>query len=124
MPKPKDKWSAQRLVICTWITELRLSQIAERKGNIISEELAMRSIREKELEVIQEQFFQFLKENNDDIDHLAVFNLLQTHGKVKECIEFAKTTGSHKELIIHYLNNHEYRKALEHMQLIKDKKVR
>ena len=76
MPKPKDKWSAQRLVICTWITELRLSQIAERKGNIISEELAMRSIREKELEVIQEQFFQFLKENNDDIDHLAVFNLL------------------------------------------------
>ena len=24
-PKPKDKWSAQRLVVCTWITELRLS---------------------------------------------------------------------------------------------------
>lgn len=65
-----------------------------------------------------------MKDNNDDIDHLAVFNLLQTHGKVKECIEFAKTTGSHKELIIHYLNNHEYKKALENMKLIKDKKVR
>ena len=84
----------------------------------------MRQIREEELKIFQQQFYQFLKENNDDIDHLAVFNLLQTHGKVKECIEFAKTTGSHKELIIHHLNNHEYRKALEHMQLIKDKKVR
>ncbi len=27
-PKPKDRWSAQRLVICTWIAELMLSKIA------------------------------------------------------------------------------------------------
>ena len=51
------------------------------------------------------EFFDFVKQNNDDIDHLAIFSLLQSHGNIKECIEFAKKTDSHKELIIHYLNS-------------------
>lgn len=53
VPKPKDKWSAQRLVVCTWIAELRLSQIAERKSNIMGDDATVRMVREEELKVIQ-----------------------------------------------------------------------
>ena len=65
-------------------------------------------IKEQEIKILKKEFFDFVKDNSDDLDHLAIFNMLQSHGKVKECIEFATTTGSHKELIVHYLNNKEY----------------
>lgn len=81
-------------------------------------------IKKEEIKVLKNDFFDFVKKNNDDLDHLAIFNLLQSHGKVKECIKFAHSTNSHKELIIHYLNNQEYEKALTSMQMIEDKKVR
>ena len=81
-------------------------------------------MKAQEMAVFQKEFFKFVQDNNEDIDHLAIFTLLQSHGSVKECIEFAKKTGSHKELIVHYLNIHEYEKALANMELIKDKKLR
>lgn len=73
---------------------------------------------------MKQQFFDFVQKNHEDLDQLAIFNLLQSHGKLEECIQFAKATGSHKELIIHYLNNKEYDNALLNMQMIEDKKVR
>lgn len=76
------------------------------------------------MKVLEQEFFTFVQENNDDLDHLAIFTLLQSHGKVKECIQFATSTNSHKELIVHYLNNGEYESALLNLTLIEDKKVR
>ena len=73
---------------------------------------------------MSKEFFAFVQTNNDDLDHLAIFTMLQSHGKVKECIQFATATGSHKELIVHYLNNKEFEKALLNMQMIEDKKLR
>ena len=95
-------------------------------GPKMDEEVARQQamIKVQEIKILQQEFFTFVHKNNDDIDHLAIFTLLQSHGKVKECIEFAKKTGSHKELIIHYLNNKQHDKALLNLQMIEDKKVR
>lgn len=66
---------------------------------------SQKEMMQAELKILKKEFFDFVKQNNDDIDHLAIFSLLQSHGNIKECIEFAKKTDSHKELIIHYLNS-------------------
>ena len=36
------------------------------------------------LSCLKKEFFDFVKDNSDDLDHLAIFNMLQSHGKVKE----------------------------------------
>lgn len=50
--------------------------------------------------------------------------MLQSHGKVEECIYQAEQTDSNKQLIIHFINKKEYVKALSKLELISDKKIR
>lgn len=119
--------------MCTWIAELMLSKIAAisnthkiQRDHMMDEAIVRQQeqIKKEEIKILKQDFFTFVQTNNEDLDHLAIFTLLQSHGKVQECIEFAKKTGSHKELIIHYLNNKQFDKALLNLQMIEDKKVR
>ena len=81
-------------------------------------------IKEQEIKILKKEFFDFVSENKEDLDSQSIFTMLQSHGKVKECIEFATSTGSHKELIVHYLNNKEFEQAIRNLQYIEDKKLR
>lgn len=46
--------------------------------------------------------------------------MLQSHGKINECIRFAEDIGSHEAVIAHYVNKQEYAKALEKVERIPD----
>lgn len=52
----------------------------------------------------KEEFRTFLKNNKDNIHEPTLYQLLQTHGKIQECINFADDIGSYENLIVHYIN--------------------
>ena len=53
--------------------------------------------------------------------HETVFQLLQSHGKINECIRFAEDVGAHEAVIVHYINKQEYKRALEKIERIPDR---
>jgi hypothetical protein len=50
--------------------------------------------------------------NSNDIHQATIFQVLQSHGKIDECIKFAEDVKSYETVIIHYINKQEYEKAL------------
>jgi hypothetical protein len=49
--------------------------------------------------------------------------MLQSHGKIKECIKFAEAVKCYQKLIIHYINKGEFLKALEKIESIQDTEI-
>ena len=55
----------------------------------------------------QNDFHVFLKTHAGGLGqagHETVFQLLQSHGKINECIRFAEDVGAHEAVIMHYIN--------------------
>jgi vacuolar protein sorting-associated protein 18 len=53
-----------------------------------------------------------------------VFQLLQSHGKINECIRFAEDVGAHEAVIVHYINKQDYVRALEKVERIPDRQMK
>ena len=56
--------------------------------------------------------------------HQTVFQLLQSYGKIAECIKFAENVGAHETVIVHHINKQEFTKALEKIERIPDRKTK
>jgi vacuolar protein sorting-associated protein 18 len=72
---------------------------------------------------LKNELWQFIKSNGKDIDQDTIFQMLQSHGKIKECIHFAEAVGCYQKLIVHYINKQEFLKALEKIESIQDNEV-
>jgi hypothetical protein len=46
--------------------------------------------------------------------------VLQSHGKIEECIQFAEDVKNYETVIVHYINKQDYKKALEKVFNITD----
>ena len=42
----------------------------------------------------------------------TIFQVLQSHGRIDECIEFAEKIKRYDTVIVHYINKQDFRKAL------------
>ena len=78
--------------MCTWIAELMLSKIAAisnthkiQRDHMMDEAIVRQQeqIKKEEIKILKQDFFTFVQTNNEDLDHLAIFTLLQSHGKVQ-----------------------------------------
>lgn len=49
--------------------------------------------------------------------------MLQSHGKIKECIQFAEVCGCFQKLIVHYINKGDFLKALEKIESVQDTEI-
>jgi len=50
--------------------------------------------------------------------------LLQSHGKIDECIQFAEDVENYETVIVHYINKQEYHRALQKVCEIKEAEER
>ena len=48
----------------------------------------------------------------DSLDDKTSIQILQSHGRFKECLEFAEKLGKHEEIILNYINEKDYAKAV------------
>lgn len=96
----------QRKVLCTWIVELQLTRINETKANNtpqLTQSTGLDSDDQLQLQILAEAmrkniadmeaaFHRFLVENGEDLDQDTVLQLLQSHGKIDDCIKYADAT--------------------------------
>jgi len=122
-PKREDLYP-QRMLLYTWIVELKLNQINSLQAQhaAATTPAEARSLDE-DIQYKQKKFYEFLKEHASSLGHAGhetVFQLLQSHGKINECIRFAEDVGAHEAVIMHYINKQDYRRALEKVENIPD----
>lgn len=57
---------------------------------------------------MRENLNQFLIENKEDLDENTVYHIMQTHGRLKDCMKYAKLKGSYDVVIQCDLNEDNY----------------
>lgn len=58
------------------------------------------------------------------MDEETIFQLLQSHGKIEDCIRYAELIERFDTVIVHFINKQEYDVALNKVTEIKDKAKR
>ena len=61
-----------------------------------------------------------LENNLDVINEDLVYLIMQSHGRIQNLINFADKKGNLEMIIIHYLSEENYDKALEYLKNVKD----
>ena len=118
----------QRMLLYTWIVELKLNQLNALQAKLAttSDAAAVRALDEDIANKTQ-KFHEFLKLHAARLGqsgHETVFQVLQSHGKINECIRFAEDVGAHEAVIVHYINKQEYKRALEKVERIPDRQTK
>lgn len=67
-----------------------------------------------------DEFRAFLAEHKDNVDEETIFQVLQSHGKINECIKYAELIERYDTVIVHYINKQEHDKALQKVTEIKE----
>lgn len=67
---------------------------------------------------MEKDFHKFLVENSEDLDQDTILQLLQSHGKINDCIKYADSMKQYQKLIVHYINKGEHKKALKKLNKI------
>ena len=65
-----------------------------------------------------------MKEFKNDFDKNTLYQILQSHGKIDECIQYAESVNHFETVIVHYVNKKEYETALKKLVQIEDGKQR
>lgn len=66
----------------------------------------------------------FLNEHKENMNEETVFQVLQSHGKIDECIEYAEMIQRYDTVIVHYINKQEHTRALQKVSEIKEEETR
>jgi len=63
----------------------------------------------------------FLNDHKDNVNEETIFQVLQSHGKIDECIEYAELIERYDTVIVHYINKQDHVRALQKVTEIKEK---
>lgn len=71
--------------------------------------------------VVKEEWVKYYKDllseisstYKDSLEDKTCIQILQSHGRFKECLEFAEKLGKHEEIILNYINEKDYGKAVQ-----------
>lgn len=102
----QEKLKPQKLLLCTWIVELKLNEI-----NDLLSKMEDENLRPIEKAHINDQyqtklitFNSFLSKHKQDVNEETIFQVLQSHGRINECIEYAEMIERYDTVIVHYIN--------------------
>lgn len=89
-------------MLVTWLVEIEMTKINEFKASNPSnltkpmdqvDEAAMIQFEQQKIvvDIMESDFHKFLVDNSDDLDQDTILQLLQSHGKINDCIKYADT---------------------------------
>jgi len=67
---------------------------------------------DKTCRVKQQSFDSFLSANKENVNEETIFQVLQSHGKIDECIKYAELIKRYDTVIVHYINKQDHVRAL------------
>ena len=118
----------QRSILCSWLCELQLGKItklkSESEGIIAEIEKAQKQLITELYDKEIEKFNIFLEEYQNDLESETVFQLLQSHGRLNDCLLFSSLKKDYEMIALHYINKHDYKQAIEVINNIDKEKLR
>ena len=109
----------QTTILCAWLVEIYLKKLSALREWVEAEEKVKRVDnveRAKEAEEsLQDEFEDFLRERKLYLDPLrsTIFDLMSSHGRVKELLAYARIIEDHERVITHHMQRGEYDKAVD-----------
>eukprot|EP01083_Nonionella_stella_P063753 165705_1 len=93
----------QRVILATWLTEMHLSRMNSARQTDVEDECSA-----------VQAFESFLKSYRNTLSNCkqVIFDLIASHGRSKQLVEFARIMQDYKWVINHYITNHEYKMAI------------
>eukprot|EP00002_Diphylleia_rotans_P023649 TRINITY_DN4651_c0_g1_i3.p1 TRINITY_DN4651_c0_g1~~TRINITY_DN4651_c0_g1_i3.p1 ORF type:complete len:921 (+),score=186.87 TRINITY_DN4651_c0_g1_i3:58-2820(+) len=98
--KPTD--ITQRTLLCTWLVEIYLDQLNSLEANV----------KEKQRDLVLDEFRQFLDENKKCLNEKTVFELISSHGRVDDMLYFATIIENFERVISHHIQKGDFLSAL------------
>ncbi len=85
------------MILCTWLTELKLDKLnrvgAAAEGELPENASALKKVQKQEAIDLQkkaaEEFKLFLTKHEAYLETETIFQLLQNHGRLADCLSFA-----------------------------------
>lgn len=99
--------NAQKTMLSTWLLEIYIENI--NSNYLQDEEQALRN---------EEQLQLFLERHQYELDEDTTCDLLQTHGRIDDWVFFADLRKKHEIVMLHHINQHEIKKALNKLSQI------
>jgi vacuolar protein sorting-associated protein 18 len=78
------------------------------------------ALNNQALLLLKENLHTFLEENEKCLDSNTVFEIMQSHGQIDECIQYAERSKNYETVIVHYLNKKDFETALHKISEITD----
>lgn len=103
-PESRSQYKTQRVMLCTWLTEIYLKRLAYLDPN---DTMAHRATTE--------EFQMFLSDHIEDlrIHPPTTFDLLASHGRRNEMLLYAKLIGDLDRVVAYHIQEKDYQKALQ-----------
>lgn len=58
---------------------------------------------------------------NSELDKETVYQIMQSHGRISNCVEFAKENQNFEMIILHHINDENYKEAISNLYKVVDK---
>ena len=123
MNKPDQ--SIERTILVSWLFEnivyrySQYSNLLEMK-NRESELAGMIEVNDFTVKRYKELLNEVTTNFSNDLDEKTAIQILQSHGRFKECLEFAEKLKKYEEVILNYLNEKDYKNAVDRILLAID----
>ena len=76
------------------------------------------------IQIEMQNLREFLEINKSNVDAETIFQVLQSHDEIDECIKYAETIERYDVVIVHYINKQDFEQALGKVFEIKDETKR
>lgn len=57
------------------------------------------------------------------LDENLVYNIMQSHGRIENIVKFAEKKNNFEMIILHHINEENFKVAINNLKKVKDKKV-
>jgi len=116
---PKKK--TQRVLLCTYLAELQLGKLVKLQAatestlpeNVTELKMIQRQMATELYNKAVEEFRVFMEEYEADLEIDVIFQLLQSHGRIEECLILASLKKCYEVMLVHYINNGDYHTAIQ-----------
>lgn len=57
------------------------------------------------------------------LDEHLVYSIMQSHGRINNIVKFAEKKNNFEMIILHHINEEDFKTAINNLKRVKDKKV-
>ncbi|KAM3137990.1 hypothetical protein pb186bvf_009885 [Paramecium bursaria] len=122
------KKEQERTLVLAWRFELLVYRLNEteklfQETKLIESEVKRKqqySIRQDMLNKVKESLDQFQSQYKNELSKELVYQITINHGRVENCVEFAKLINDYETIIQHHINQENYKDAINNLKSVKD----